>query len=191
MKQMMNESLYSVFPDVWLFKGNILFLNFSIFHTTLIHESNSKKAPFLLAPSNNKNMWEIQNYKGCLQNTSPCPAHLSIFLTSKLLRPLRASAGERDKGPVGQSVSTNFTADCNFKSFTITNLSNNFKKNNEKKKIKHTQKYVQANISNMYCVINHFFKLLPGIAFPVPLLLTNWSSRWWIVNAFTWPKNSL
>ena len=41
--------------------------------------------------------------------------------------PLRGT-GERDKGPEKQSVSTNFVTNCNFKSFTITNLSNNFKK---------------------------------------------------------------
>ena len=68
-------------------------------------------------------------------------------------RPLCDSAGERNKGPVGQSISTNLVANCNFKSFTITNHSNNFKKTTTK----NTQKYIQANISNMYCAINHFF----------------------------------
>lgn len=34
---------------------------------------------------------------------------------SRPQRPLCASAGERDKGPVGQSVSNNFVADCNLR----------------------------------------------------------------------------
>ena len=71
-------------------------------------------------------------------------------------RPLCASAGERNKGPVGQSISTNLVANCNFKSFTITNHSNIFKKTTTK----NTQKYIQANISNMYYAINHFFFLI-------------------------------
>ena len=34
--------------------SRVLVLNFSIFRITLFHESNTMKAPFLPAPSNNK-----------------------------------------------------------------------------------------------------------------------------------------
>lgn len=66
--------------------SRVLFLNFSIFHITLFRESNTKKAPFLPVPSNNKNRWETLNYKGCLLNTLPFPAHMSVFPTSTLLK---------------------------------------------------------------------------------------------------------
>ena len=66
--------------------SRVLFLNFSIFHITLFHERNTKKAPFLPVPSNKKNRWETLNYKGRLLNTLPFPAHLSVFPTSTLLK---------------------------------------------------------------------------------------------------------
>ena len=66
--------------------SRVLFLNFSISHIILFHESNTKKAPFLPVPPNNKNRWETPNYKGCLLNTLPCPAHLSVFPTLTLLK---------------------------------------------------------------------------------------------------------
>ena len=81
-------------------------------------------------------------------------------------RPLCASAGERNKGPVGQSISTNLVANCNFKSFTITNHSNNFKKTTKKKHSKvHTSKYFQY----VLCYQSFFFLIFTRNSLPSAL----------------------
>ena len=91
MKQMMNESLNQL--NFLMFDySRVLFLNFSYlfisFHITLFHESNTKKAPFLPVPSNNKKLicgkLRTTLYKGCLLNQGSQQIFKQEVITDKV-----------------------------------------------------------------------------------------------------------